>query len=156
MLEIRRASESDSRDLWDWRNDPATRAASLASDVVNWDDHTMWFNRAITDPLRAIYIGQAQADFASSVGMCRFDVDPQLSTAEVSINLNPDHRGKKLSKHLLLESVRKFRDDFPSVTQVTALIKESNIPSKKLFLAAGFAPVSVTDEVGSYALVLAD
>lgn len=156
MLHVRRATESDSQDLWEWRNDPATRTASLHSDPVSWDDHAKWFGRAISDPQRAIYIGEVPTDLDSSVGMCRFDIGPEMTSAEVSINLNPDHRGKKLSTGLLLESIKRFHADFGGVTDLIALIKESNIPSKKLFLAVGFTRVSRTDGVGSYELSLSE
>lgn len=156
MLHVRRATDSDSEDLWEWRNDAASRSASLSSDPVSWDDHSRWFGRAVLDPQRAIYIGEVPTELDSSVGMCRFDISPDRTSAEVSINLNPDHRGKRLSTGLLLESIKQFRVDFGSVTELTALIKESNIPSKKLFIAAGFAPVSQTDGVGSYELSLAE
>src|SRR5690554_6632698 len=109
MLEVRMATEADSRDLWEWRNDAATRSASLASDPVSWEDHSEWFERALANPERVIYIGQAPDEGESSVGMCRFDIDPGSSSAEVSINLNPDHRGLRRSRPLLAAAIEQFR-----------------------------------------------
>lgn len=156
MVQVRKATGSDSRDLWEWRNDPATRAASLSSDAVAWEKHVEWFDKTLAHPQRAIYIGEAPSGETGNVGMCRFDIDPSAASAEVSINLNPAHRGKRLSKELLAASIDEFRSDFTTVTQVTALIRESNEPSKKLFASVGFSRVSETDGVGAYVLSLAN
>lgn len=155
MLEVRRASQADSRDLWHWRNDPATRSASLTSDEVAWKHHTEWFDRILTHPESVIYIGESPGVLETSVGMCRFDIVPAASSAEVSINLNPVHRGKRLSKELLATAIEKFHHDFTTVSQLTAFIRESNVASKKLFTSVGFSRVSQTDGVGAYVLSLA-
>src|SRR5664279_164434 len=56
MLTLRRADANDSQILWLWRNDATTRAASLNTARVPWDDHERWFTAATNDPARAVLI----------------------------------------------------------------------------------------------------
>ncbi len=43
MPNVRKANESDSRDIFDWRNDELTRQMSHTTDLVEWDGHSAWF-----------------------------------------------------------------------------------------------------------------
>jgi RimJ/RimL family protein N-acetyltransferase len=149
MLEVHRATDADRRELWEWRNDPTTRAASLTSEVVSWDDHNAWFDAIIVDPSRAIYVGEIVGE-SSKVGRCRFDIVSGLGTAVVSINLNPQFRGRGLSKELLRASIDRLGDDFPEVRTLTAQIRQSNSASLKLFESAGFGLTSMKSDIGSY------
>jgi hypothetical protein len=42
-MKIRHALESDSKYLWQWRNDPQTRQNSVNQDEISWGDHNNWF-----------------------------------------------------------------------------------------------------------------
>ncbi|MGH9508910.1 MAG: UDP-2,4-diacetamido-2,4,6-trideoxy-beta-L-altropyranose hydrolase, partial [Terriglobales bacterium] len=49
-LRLRRATEQDCRLLWEWANDPDTRANSFSSELIPWDDHQRWFRAKLSDP----------------------------------------------------------------------------------------------------------
>lgn len=153
MLRIRRAIESDKRDLWAWRNDPASVAASSSSSAVPWPAHSAWFDSMLGDSSRILYIGEL--DSGEKVGMCRFDLDEAGSSAEISINLNPAHRGKKLSPPLLTNSIQAFRKEFGELP-LTATIRADNAASIRLFAAAGFRQTGTDDVFGKYALISAE
>jgi len=70
------------------------------------------------------------------MGMCQFEVDPITNIADVSINLNPDHRNKRLSTTLLSQSIATFLTERP--TNLRARIKKTNIGSITCFLRIGF------------------
>lgn len=138
VVSIRRAQSSDSSALFSWRNDPATRAASLNTSEIAWDEHVKWFSVALHNPKIVFYIATNSAVSADSLGMCRFNISDQSDCAEVSINLNPDFRGKGLAQQILHESLVSFSKEFPLVEELTASIKKENLASLKIFLAEGF------------------
>jgi L-amino acid N-acyltransferase YncA len=82
--------------------------------------------------------------------MVRFDIDDAGEFAEVSINLNPDARGKGFGTATLIEGVRRFESDRPELRGTTALIRDTNAPSIAIFAKAGFTQVDTVDGVGHY------
>lgn len=151
MLQVRRAAEADKRDLWSWRNDPATVSASISSVPVSWPAHEVWFEGILADSERALYVGEL-GDTGDKVGMCRFDLDEKGTLAEVSINLNPVHRGKKLSPALLVAAIQAFRAEFGGLS-LTATIRADNVASIRLFSSAGFTPEASEGEFRRYLLL---
>lgn len=87
-MKIRDASLDDARLLFEWRNDPATRAASHNSDEVIFSDHVLWLEKSISNPNRIICIAE---DNGVSVGTVRADYIDGFF--ELSWTTAPDHRG---------------------------------------------------------------
>ena len=101
----RPATEQDSRQLWLWRNDPATRAGSRSPAEVPWDDHVRWFNASLTRSDRVLLVVE---DREGPVGTVRWDLVPEPGQApgagqewEVSITVAPGRRGRSLARPLL-------------------------------------------------------
>lgn len=140
-MHIRRAEQRDSLDLLTWRNDAATRAASLNTAEVTREDHDRWYETALQNPLLVLFIVENEEQ-TDSVGMCRFNLDLEVPQAEVSINLNPAFRGKGLAQTILSESLSLFSQEYPHIHELTATIREENAPSIKIFRAAGFVDLS--------------
>jgi RimJ/RimL family protein N-acetyltransferase len=138
-ITVRRAREGDSELLFNWRNDPVTRAASLSTAVVDPVEHDRWFRASLADPGRFLYVVVTTGTIPDPIGMCRFDAG-RLS-AEVSINLNPAFRGKGLSGAVLAEAIATFRAEVRSHVTLTAVIRSTNEPSIRLFEGAGFREV---------------
>ncbi len=103
---LKKVNKADSEEIWHWRNDPITRQMSLNKDEVGWEDHSRWFQQALSDPQHHLFIGYLES--GGKVGICRFNVSPNQNHAEVSINLNPEYRNKKLSTVLLKSAVDHF------------------------------------------------
>ncbi len=78
---------------------------SITTEEVNWETHSAWYDKSLTNPNRHLYVGILDGE---KIGMCRFDIDIESNTAEVSINLNPKYRGKNLSNKLLIKSIEEF------------------------------------------------
>jgi RimJ/RimL family protein N-acetyltransferase len=153
-LTIRRASELDSRDLFEWRNDPHTRAVSLSTNEVTWEDHERWFSATLAIPARHIFICQAILVGAEeSIGMVRFDLDEAGASAEVSINLNPSARGRGFGSPALTAGIEAFLIDEPDVRQLTAQIRDSNVASVAIFTKVGFVLSKSDGGVGHYVRV---
>lgn len=146
MVKVRAAVEGDSLVLWEWRNDPLTRANSLTHDEVSFADHAAWFARSLVSPTRRIYIGLDHE--LDPVGMVRFDRDDARAT--VSINLAPHARGHGLSAPLLASAIKTFHAEYPTVVELIAQIKESNTSSLRLFASVGFTPRDLKDSLWTY------
>ncbi len=150
-LTIRPASKIDSRDLFDWRNDPQTRAVSLSTNEVPWEDHERWFTASLTDSARHIFICSATLDGTEqSIGMVRFDVDQSGGDAKVSINLNPSARGKGFGTQVLTKGVEQFLTARPHVRQLTAEIRDTNEASVAIFTKVGFVLTHFDGNVGHF------
>lgn len=138
-MEVRPASEADSREVWDWRNDPDSRRQSGNTTFIQWKDHCQWFSQVLESRANLILIGLEQ-ETHGKLGVSRFDLDMNVEQARVSINLNPIYRGRGISTHFLLASVNYYL--LHHDLQLTAKVKRENIASAKTFIKAGFEVLS--------------
>lgn len=129
----------DSQRIWQWRNDPVTRAMSVTTEEIPWDRHRAWYAQAATDPSRVLLL---VFEDDSPVGMVRFDLRA-VADAEVSINLNPQARGSGQGKRVLAAACQwgfsTLRRDC-----IYATIKPDNLRSIRTFEATGFVLVEST------------
>lgn len=142
-ITILRATEHDSKDIWEWRKDELTIRMSITKESVDWENHQSWFEQSLVNPNRYLYIGFINNH--EKLGMCRFDVDGNTKLAEVAINLNPNHRSKKLSSQLLSKAIAKFCEERSA--DLVATIRKSNWGSLKCFTNNGF---TLESEDGEY------
>lgn len=145
MLAVRPAASDDSADLRRWRNDPVTVAMSVNSKTVEPDEHQEWFSAALNDPLQTLFIGVHEG---TKVGVCRFQQQAGSGPAEVSINLDPELRGKGLAALFLQQAIDAFLSQQDVL--LTATIKHSNVPSQRLFSRCGFRQVGRDGQCGLY------
>jgi len=138
---IRNAQEEDSLDILNWRNDYDSYTMSLSNKKVDPKDHEKWFINSLKDPNRKIFIGIMEK---IKIGVCRFDYDKNQNFSEVSINLNPDMRGKGLSYKLLNNSIEIYKKHNSSTLK--AIINKRNIASIKLFEKCNFIKVNVNEK----------
>ena len=152
--QLRPAEEHDCDAVFDWANDPDTRAASfLRADIVK-SDHIKWFKATLAGKLRQLFIilsaGQragvvrfdwlADADAPAGAGRC----------AEVGINLAPSHRGRRLSTPALHAATVVARDS--GVGLLIAHIHPDNLSSVRAFESADYRLVDTVEIKGSHAL----
>ena len=91
----RKANESDSKDIFDWRNDKLVRQMSHTTDLVEWDGHSAWFAASLTNPNRLLVMCEDD-NTNEKVAIVRFDVENER--ALISINLAPKMRGKAMKQ----------------------------------------------------------
>ena len=84
-ITIRRATELDALQLFEWRNHPTIRAVSKNKAPILWQDHQAWLSAVIADHDRELLVGESANQ---PVGVVRFDNIEEV--AEVSIYLVPD------------------------------------------------------------------
>ena len=138
---IRDANINDSLDIYSWRNDPLSLQMFKKSSIVTLEEHKKWFEYVLADQFRKIYIGLIDG---LKVGMCRFDLDEKMVSAEVSINLNPAMRGRNISKNFLANCIKKYRE--VDKLKLTATIRKENKASLKIFKRCGFIQVNHDDD----------
>jgi ribosomal protein S18 acetylase RimI-like enzyme len=127
-LALRPATPDDARRVFDWRNEPAARAASRNTGELDWAAHKAWFPDALRT--RRMLIAELEGE---PVGMVR--LDPAGDGAVVSIALAPERRGQGLGRQLLDAALAG--EDGPLLAEV----REDNAASLRIFRDCGFVEV---------------
>jgi spore coat polysaccharide biosynthesis predicted glycosyltransferase SpsG len=96
-LVARPATLEDARQLWEWRNDPGTRAGSRHGEMVPWLEHLAWVEASLTREDRVLLVVD---DPLGPVGTVRWDLAGE-GEWEVSITVAPDRRGRSLARSML-------------------------------------------------------
>ena len=147
---IRLVEKRDCFDLWKWRNDYETIANSISKSVISYPSHSKWFYNTINKPDAEIFIAYDEKE-KSKIGMVRFEKKCR-EIIEVSININPDFRGRGLGKKFLSSSISKFLKKAPGFV-ISARVFTDNYKSKKLFESCGFSVTSTKDNIVYYNFV---
>ncbi|CAG1001323.1 UDP-2,4-diacetamido-2,4, 6-trideoxy-beta-L-altropyranose hydrolase [Burkholderiales bacterium] len=135
QLHVRPAVAADARMLHLWRNDEATRAASIDSAPIPWERHAAWFDKVLTDPARALLVGVVGT---IPVGAIRFDT-VDAGAREVSLYLDPALHGLGLGTQLLRAGERHVIDRAGSPPGgFVATVLDANAGSQRLFAAASY------------------
>ena len=131
---LRKITKEDAKILFDWRNDPGTRANSINTDEVRWDDHLKWTEKSFSNPDRIVFIYEENGNPA---GTCRIDrkINKSGEVFELSWTIAPLWRGKGIGKKMLMELLERAE---LQGKDLKAVIKPDNIPSIKMAEAFGF------------------
>lgn len=134
VMRYRPASGDDSELLLGWRNDPEARRASRATDPVEPAGHERWLRSTLADPTRMLLVVEGAGE---PIGTVRFD--SAGDTAEISITVAPEERGRGTGRQAVREASELFLAAHPPTRAVTAEVREGNSASLSAFQAAGFA-----------------
>lgn len=126
-ITLREAKEEDSELLFNWRNDPVTRASSITTGEVKWEDHETWFKSALVDPKFRIFIAELSG---TPVGTVR--AEDKRGATELSWTISPGHRGKGIGRAMVKKAV-----DFVKGV-ISAKIRNENVSSIKIAVYSGF------------------
>jgi len=132
-IKLRAAGKEDCNDIFNWANDPDTRKASFSGSAINYKTHCKWFQESLKNRQRTIFIGLDK--ISTKIGVVRLDKVSKY-TAEVSINIAPQMRGKGYAAKLIRLSCRSC--PFGGISFFIALIKKQNNISIQAFKKAGF------------------
>ena len=127
-------------ELWvgvlSWRNDPLVYRWTRTNRSITLSEHTTWFEtRKQTldqEPVFAYFINKC------FVGMARLDKLAD-DNYEVSLVLNPKHRGRGYGKIILHDICKYFLTNMPTKSKLMAVVHYQNSVSERLFLGLGFA-----------------
>src|SRR5262245_18808926 len=135
-MQVRLAAESDSRLIYEWRNDPITISTSRTQAGVEWEGHNRWFPAQLAMPEMVCLIGLNE-DVPCGVVWFR---KGRSGVWETSVNLSPAFRGRKLSVPMLATAVQWIRTNRGADVFATE-IQDENIASIKMFERCGFVYV---------------
>lgn len=141
-IDVRLAQQSDAQSLFEWRNDPATRRASLNREPVTWRNHVEWLRSSLSNPDRVLLMATLHDN---AIGTVRWDRRGELDW-EISITLAPSARGRGLALPVL-----RAGQNWPvqaGNVRLLASVRASNLPSKRLFEQAGYLSHLPPDDDG--------
>ncbi len=127
-MRLRPATAEDARRIFEWANDPSTRAVSFSSEPIPWETHVAWFERRLADDACQLFLA---CDGEEPVGQVRLDHDGARAT--ISVSIAAEHRGRGLGVAAIREAAR-----VADVEAIDAFILEDNARSVAAFERAGF------------------
>jgi UDP-2,4-diacetamido-2,4,6-trideoxy-beta-L-altropyranose hydrolase len=137
-LTLRRAEKADAERIHQWRNHPDTRAVSGDSGEIPWEAHRQWYEAAIADPARSLFVA---AIGTRAIGVIRFDRRDD-GYHQISLFLDPALHGLGLGGRMLRAGEAAMGAEARFRAQVVA----GNARSQQLFAAAGY----VSDSPGTW------
>ena len=140
---VRPATVDDARALWEWRNDPATRAASRHHSLVPLEDHLAWLRATLQREDRHLLIGSLDG---ADVGTLRWDLEGD-GEWEVSITVAGESRGRGMAG-ALLRAGEQWLAGVTDVRAYLAAVHTTNEPSRRVFVSGGYAPDLPADDAG--------
>jgi len=125
----------DARLLWQWRNDPTTRAGSRSSAEVTWDEHVGWLTASLARSDRVLLVVEHAL---VPVGTVRWDLEGK-GEWEVSVTVAPERRGQSLARPLLHAGEMALSKG-TEVTAYLAVVHVDNGASVRLFESSAYVP----------------
>lgn len=129
-LYLRKANERDKKILFDWTNEPETRANSFHQEKISWEEHSGWYDRMMQAEDVLIYIVM---DFMRPVGQVRLNIEDGAGRISYSVDeeCRGDHLGQKMLSLLEKEASGK-------VARLVAEVKPDNLASRRNFEKLGY------------------
>jgi len=146
-IRIRPVTAGDCELIWEWANDPQTRAASFNTEPIPLHEHVKWFTNRLNRTDVKFYV--AVTNRGVPLGQARFE--PDSGNTVISVLLAPAFRGRGLGSVLIDQVCRQFRHD-SSVSTIKAYIKPENQSSRRAFTGAGFSEMGMTEKKGRQAV----
>lgn len=137
-MALRNATLDDAEFLYRLRTDPDVVANSNRIAPPDLEEHTGWLRRALANHWVLLFIIEDEGPRPTSrLGQCRLDVSYDGVTAEVSISLIHAARGHGIGTRALRDLALKAAAGH--IRWLEAVIKETNMASRKAFLNAGYS-----------------
>ena len=134
IIEVNKCDE-DANLIMNWRNDAMTVINSFKMKKYNETEFKNLFYEKyfsnLVPPLFATYNNKKIGFIGFMNNECKF-------TLEISINIDPKFRGKKLSYEIIEKALIYIKNNYPSIIKIRARIKYFNHASIKLFSKSNF------------------
>jgi UDP-2,4-diacetamido-2,4,6-trideoxy-beta-L-altropyranose hydrolase len=149
ILTLRRVRRDDVRLLWEWANDPVTRAASFSSEPIAYAEHAQWFESKLKSENCLFFL--VSLNDGLPLGQVRYDRDGD--EAVISISLAESFRGQGYGSAVLRLACRKVIAT-EGINLIHAYIKQNNESSRRAFIKAGFEETGLEVVAGQEAIHL--
>lgn len=135
-IRYRFAELSDSKLIWNWRNEESVRCFSRNHALIPKHEHELWFAKRIRDIAKQpIFIFSNEK---TDIGFTRLDTQELPSgLSEISIVVVPEMRSKGFGS-IMLRATIDFARTMSGVMEIIATIREDNQSSLNLFMSSGF------------------
>lgn len=132
-LYLRSAVLADAMLLFQWRNEKATRANSLHSEELVYEDHVHWLERVLEiDKARYFYILMKGN---MPIGQIRLCEDNEMMLISYSVDVS--HRGRGYGRTILQMLEEKLSEQNTPFILV-GYVKQENIASQRAFISLGY------------------
>ena len=140
-IKLRPALENDSDLIYEWRNHPQNRSASLSSSEIPYKKHQQWLKKTLVDSQRKLFIAE---NVKLATGVCRLDIDGD--SALVSIYLKPNLTNAGFGQ-LILNALVDWAKLNLKIQTLKAEIKPDNFKSIRIFENIGFKKTKIDFEL---------
>jgi UDP-2,4-diacetamido-2,4,6-trideoxy-beta-L-altropyranose hydrolase len=130
---LRPARIDDCEWIWKQANDPGTRANSFSTDPIPWETHQRWYADRLRDSDCLLRVAFDRED--RPAGYLRLDLQGREAT--ISVCVASERRGEGLGRPMIEAAARWLFAGRPAEL-IHAYIRPENLPSIKVFSAAGF------------------
>ena len=134
-LAMRPCSPEDAERVWLWREADSAPRFYRSRKPTSWETHQGWFEAALEDPRRALFIVEQDG---RPVAHLRFDF-PDTGRAEVGLAVDPGLKGTGLGLGTVAAAVRHAR--LMGWLELSAEVHEKNTASALIFERNGFRQV---------------
>lgn len=125
---------ADAKALFEWRNDPVTRAASHETAEIRMADHLAWLEKCLADPDRKLYVAEIDG---AAVGTVR--ADQTGGTWTLSWTVAPNRRGRGIGKRIAAKLAHAITNP------IRAEVRSENLASMRIAEHLGMRPVREVD-----------
>ena len=132
LVKLHQARAEDVDLLFRWTNNVEMRKNSINSDAIEYDTHVKWFKDRLKSINSHIFVVRI-SDL--DVGQIRFDIEN--ATATIDYFIDRDYRGLGLGNHIVHSGIQKLIAEH-QVSKILAIVRISNVPSRKIFRSLGF------------------
>tara|TARA_Y100001958_G_scaffold159984_1_gene164886 strand:+ start:5068 stop:6060 length:993 start_codon:yes stop_codon:yes gene_type:complete len=143
-LKLLKVQSSDSKILFEWRNDITVRKSSFNKSIINWDDHLIWFNKKINSPNSKNYLARDNQNIP--IGQIRLDLNEKFWL--INFSIDKSFRGLGYGKKIIFIMLKLNRNK-----KFLAKVKSENIASQKVFKNLHFTLINKTDTTLTYRFI---
>ena len=133
MISIKKVTIKDSPFILSWRNNNFTRKYSRNQKQIKKNDHDIWFKNEINNKKNILLIAYYEKN---RIGFIRYNLIANQQY-EISINLNPKYRNKKLGNIFIHKSEKFLKKN----CLVIASVNKRNTISNKFFSKVGYTKI---------------
>ncbi len=119
---------SDRDLLLKWVNDKSVRENAFNQEQIAIDEHSRWFNNALSSDNIFIYILMHNDEH---IGQCRITVKDEV--ADIDYSIDSSMRGKGLGKIILDLLEQEIRNNYREISKLVGRVKPGNVLSIRCF-----------------------
>lgn len=133
-VDVRRVEMNDAKQLFDWANDPVTRANAINKQPIPWAGHMQWLERKLASADSYMFIFRDRRTNLD-LGLVRFDNDGEKFL--ISYLVDSEVRGGGWGEVIMKVGLREL-ERLTERRIYRALVMEDNIASSRVFLNLAF------------------